>query len=141
MFTLRFNINKSVESLEYFTQEFKRQVLLNVYDKYWKEFVVHILSDLSDEEVSNLKSDFLNLSHEIKEIILVRLKNCTLPINVKDTTDTMSDKHTMQHSSKHTNFTNKESKIGPNDPCPCGSGKKFCECHGSSIRRNTRRRR
>lgn len=21
-------------------------------------------------------------------------------------------------------------KIGPNDPCPCGSGKRYCECHG-----------
>ena len=24
----------------------------------------------------------------------------------------------------------KEKKIGPNDPCPCGSGKKFKQCHG-----------
>ena len=22
----------------------------------------------------------------------------------------------------------------PNDPCPCGSGKKFKYCHGSNIR-------
>jgi preprotein translocase subunit SecA len=21
-------------------------------------------------------------------------------------------------------------KIGPNDPCPCGSGKKYKKCHG-----------
>ena len=24
----------------------------------------------------------------------------------------------------------KGKKIGPNDPCPCGSGKKFKKCHG-----------
>ncbi|MBO4276862.1 MAG: SEC-C domain-containing protein, partial [Clostridia bacterium] len=25
----------------------------------------------------------------------------------------------------------KEKKVGPNDPCPCGSGKKYKKCHGS----------
>ena len=27
-------------------------------------------------------------------------------------------------------FRNTEKKIGPNDPCPCGSGKKFSKCCG-----------
>lgn len=26
-----------------------------------------------------------------------------------------------------------EEKIGRNDPCPCGSGKKFKNCHGKNI--------
>ncbi|MDA8111892.1 MAG: SEC-C metal-binding domain-containing protein [Nitrospiraceae bacterium] len=25
----------------------------------------------------------------------------------------------------------KDSKVGRNDPCPCGSGKKFKKCHGA----------
>jgi preprotein translocase subunit SecA len=25
------------------------------------------------------------------------------------------------------------STIGRNDPCPCGSGKKFKKCHGASL--------
>jgi preprotein translocase subunit SecA len=24
-------------------------------------------------------------------------------------------------------------KIGRNDPCPCGSGKKFKKCHGAAL--------
>jgi len=24
-------------------------------------------------------------------------------------------------------------KIGRNDPCPCGSGKKFKQCHGKDL--------
>ncbi|MGB4438035.1 MAG: preprotein translocase subunit SecA [Sedimentibacter sp.] len=28
---------------------------------------------------------------------------------------------------------NKEKKIGRNDPCPCGSGKKYKKCHGQGI--------
>lgn len=28
---------------------------------------------------------------------------------------------------------NKEKKIGRNDPCPCGSGKKYKKCHGANV--------
>jgi preprotein translocase subunit SecA len=28
----------------------------------------------------------------------------------------------------------KEKKIGRNDPCPCGSGKKYKKCHGDPTR-------
>ena len=33
-----------------------------------------------------------------------------------------------------TNFSNeaKKSKVGRNEKCPCGSGKKFKHCHGST---------
>jgi preprotein translocase subunit SecA len=30
----------------------------------------------------------------------------------------------------HTPFTRKGRKIGRNEPCPCGSGKKYKQCHG-----------
>ena len=26
-----------------------------------------------------------------------------------------------------------EPKIGRNDPCPCGSGKKYKQCHGKDL--------
>lgn len=28
---------------------------------------------------------------------------------------------------------NREEKVGRNDPCPCGSGKKYKKCHGASV--------
>lgn len=28
-------------------------------------------------------------------------------------------------------YRRQEKKVGRNDPCPCGSGKKFKTCHGS----------
>lgn len=30
-------------------------------------------------------------------------------------------------------FRNTEKKIGPNDPCPCGSGKKYKKCCGRTA--------
>jgi preprotein translocase subunit SecA len=26
-----------------------------------------------------------------------------------------------------------EAKVGRNDPCPCGSGKKYKKCHGANV--------
>ena len=27
----------------------------------------------------------------------------------------------------------KDQKVGRNDPCPCGSGKKYKKCHGAQV--------
>jgi preprotein translocase subunit SecA len=27
----------------------------------------------------------------------------------------------------------KDAKVGRNDPCPCGSGKKYKKCHGAAV--------
>jgi preprotein translocase subunit SecA len=34
------------------------------------------------------------------------------------------------HPEKHQPFVRQGEKIGRNDPCPCGSGKKYKQCHG-----------
>ena len=35
-----------------------------------------------------------------------------------------------QNRSKPSTFKRSDKKVGRNDPCPCGSGKKFKQCHG-----------
>ncbi len=35
-----------------------------------------------------------------------------------------------QSSEEHKPFVRDEQKVGRNDPCPCGSGKKYKQCHG-----------
>jgi preprotein translocase subunit SecA len=39
---------------------------------------------------------------------------------------------THNHSHVHTPPI-KSTKVGRNDPCPCGSGKKYKTCHGKNI--------
>ena len=34
------------------------------------------------------------------------------------------------HAEKHQPFVRNDEKIGRNQPCPCGSGKKYKQCHG-----------
>jgi SWIM/SEC-C metal-binding protein len=41
----------------------------------------------------------------------------------------ISDLKILQHPVK--TVVNKKEKVGRNDPCPCGSGKKYKHCHGA----------
>jgi preprotein translocase subunit SecA len=34
------------------------------------------------------------------------------------------------HQETHQPFVRQGDKVGRNDPCPCGSGKKYKQCHG-----------
>ena len=36
-------------------------------------------------------------------------------------------------AARHTPFVRDQPKVKPNDPCHCGSGKKFKKCHGAGI--------
>ncbi|MCB0577786.1 MAG: SEC-C domain-containing protein [Phaeodactylibacter sp.] len=36
----------------------------------------------------------------------------------------------MSRRAKPQTFKRVEKKVGRNDPCPCGSGKKYKHCHG-----------
>jgi preprotein translocase subunit SecA len=33
----------------------------------------------------------------------------------------------------HEPFVRESKKVGRNEPCPCGSGKKFKQCHGKIV--------
>ena len=37
------------------------------------------------------------------------------------------------HGPKTETVRREEPKVGRNDPCPCGSGKKFKKCHGGAA--------
>jgi hypothetical protein len=38
----------------------------------------------------------------------------------------------LYHEQKASGTVKKAKKIYPNDPCPCGSGKKYKKCHGKN---------
>ncbi len=46
-------------------------------------------------------------------------------------TDTRSREQQMQQS--RSPYVNRNKVVGRNDPCPCGSGKKFKQCHGKGL--------
>ena len=133
-FAILLEVELTIASFEYFCKEFKRQIILHVYDKEWKKFVLHMMSNLDKKEIEMLDGKYLMMMNEINSIILSRLQYSTIPFEIR-----MKEKvgKTYNDSNPNRQRLRRSSKIGPDDTCPCGSGKKYCECHGNNTRSNS----
>ena len=47
--------------------------------------------------------------------------------------DLLSQAHSDTQAEQITQPVTREKKVGRNDPCPCGSGKKYKNCHGKKF--------
>lgn len=138
-FAIHLNIPSVIESRKNFDKEFKRQVLLQVSDKEWKAFVIYMMGDLDSHEIDLLDEKYDRMMNEINTIVLDRLSNSTIIFDVKSLEEEPYERHDKPSSKPITH----QSIIGPEDPCPCGSLKKYRECHGRGVHGYTivRRRR
>lgn len=138
-FAIHLNIPSVIESRKNFYKEFKRQVLLQVSDKEWKAFVIYMMGDLDSHEIDLLDEKYDRMMNEINTIVLDRLSNSTIIFDVRSLEEDPYEQHDKPSSKPVTH----QSIIGSEDPCPCGSLKKYRECHGRGIHGYTivRRRR
>ena len=126
-------------------RELERVVMLRVVDEYWMDNI-DAMDDLKQgiglraygqhDPVIAYKEEgfemFQNMIQAIREetirrIFLVQLKpqqEVKREKVAKETGTTASG----QSVSKPQPIRNKDKKVGPNDPCPCGSGKKYKKC-------------
>ncbi|MBN2175955.1 MAG: preprotein translocase subunit SecA [Bacteroidales bacterium] len=51
----------------------------------------------------------------------------------EERTDLLSQAHSNTQQEQRTQPIVREKKVGRNDPCPCGSGKKYKHCHGKGV--------
>jgi len=51
----------------------------------------------------------------------------------EERTDLLSQAHSNTQQEQKTQPITREKKAGRNDPCPCGSGKKYKQCHGKGA--------
>lgn len=137
-FAIILEIDKVLANDNYFLQEFKRQTILQVYDKEWKKLVLHIMSDLDKKEIGMLDERYQEMMNEIHSVILSRLTQSTIPISSAKTKT--FDRYKINEAST-------DPKNIPTEPfpieelCPCGSGKKYYECHGNNTRSNISKKR
>lgn len=136
-FAILLEVELTIASFEYFCKEFKRQIILQIYDKEWKKFVIYMLGNLDRKEIEMLDGKYLMMMSVINSVILSRLQNSTIPFDIRN--EFIEQKQT-DYSNSINQRLHRSSVIEPNNPCPCGSEKKFCECHGSNTRRNKRDR-
>ena len=122
--------------------EFEKAISLNVIDKYWMENI-NALAHLRESVMMRgyggqdpLRAYSLD-GVEMYDNMLINIdKDITLFLlkaEVKQNTErkeVIKNKLTNDTDETTTKTQAKSKKIGRNDPCPCGSGKKYKQCHG-----------
>ena len=125
-------------------REFERVALLGAVDRRWMDHI-DAMTELRDgiglraygqkNPIVEFKREgydmFEEMVHLIQEDTLRRLYFTVLakPVERKQVATPTSASHGEQEAKKP--VTRKaEKKVGPNDPCPCGSGKKYKKCCG-----------
>ena len=136
-FALLLYIESLKNDFSYFKREFKRQAILHTYDRYWKQFVFQMMENLDENEVKALESKYEDMMTDIRSDILNKLLDSSILFDVRSgLPDAEQSNVTEQPPQRVATAT-----LHPDEPCPCGSGKRYCECHGRNIRSNSVKRR
>ena len=77
--------------------------------------------DMFDNLIYAIKEDTVKILYHIRVAERIERKQVNKPVSTN-----------REEAPKATKI-NTEKKIYPNDPCPCGSGKKYKNCHGRNI--------
>ncbi len=134
--------NKISEIPEEITNEFEKVISLNVIDKYWME-QINTMSHLREGIVLRQYAQdnplrayteegfdlFDKMIQNIDKYITLYLLKAEIRQNI-ERKEVVKNKVTNDSDQTHKGITKKNAKIGRNDPCPCGSGKKYKNCHG-----------
>ena len=130
-------------------RDFERYIMLNVLDSQWKEHLLtmdHLKEgigfrgyaqknplneykreghDLFQEMVERFKAEVASILFRVKveedaEVPLMQQRRERQVVESRGDVD--PEKRTVKRETE---------KVGRNDPCPCGSGKKYKKCHGA----------
>ncbi|HCQ2205715.1 TPA: preprotein translocase subunit SecA [Staphylococcus aureus] len=136
--------------LEEQMNEFERMILLRSIDSHWTDHIdtmdqlrqgIHLRSYAQQ----NPLRDYQNEGHELFDIMMQNIEEDTCKfilksvVQVEDnierekTTEFGEAKHVLAEDGKEKVKPKpivKGDQVGRNDDCPCGSGKKFKNCHG-----------
>ena len=79
---------------------------------------------------SNIRHDVVRSMYRVKPIIAQQ------PVKTRVSEQETTTNAPQEDSDGSGTMRRKGKKIRPNEPCPCGSGKKYKHCHGAAARRN-----
>ncbi|MFQ5581530.1 MAG: preprotein translocase subunit SecA [Mariprofundaceae bacterium] len=128
---------------------FEKFLLLQILDHHWKEHLLamdHLRQSVGlrgyaqKQPLQEYKREsfelFAGMINRIREETMIALHRVQVeqPPQVKQPQETtpMTFSHGEEEveQEKPKTFKRKQAKVGRNDPCPCGSGKKYKQCHG-----------
>ena len=132
-------INKIPEEI---TNEFEKAITLRVIDTHWMEHIntlshlregIHLRSYAQNNPLREYKTEGFALFDELLARIDAQATTYLLKAEVRQNSERkkVAEGVTNENKDKTKKTTPKRvSKIGRNDPCPCGSGKKYKQCCG-----------
>ena len=123
--------------------EFEKVITLQVLDRYWMEHIntmshlregIHLRGYAQEDPLRAYTMEgydlFDQMLQRIDKDVSITLIKAEIRQNIERKEKQKKNyKQTIQIK-KIQNTTKKSKKIGRNDPCPCGSGKKYKQCHG-----------
>ena len=124
------------------TDEFEKVIVLNIIDRYWTEHIntmshlregIHLRSYGQDDPLRAYTVEgfelFDKMLQYIDKDITVFLAKAEITQNLerKEVSKEKIANDGKEHAKKK---PIKSTKVGRNDPCPCGSGRKFKQCCG-----------
>lgn len=143
---------KQKETLGDQMNEFERMILLRSIDSHWTDHIdtmdqlrqgIHLRSYAQQ----NPLRDYQNEGHELFDMMMQNIEEDTCKFILKSVVQVEDDiereKTTDFGEAKHVSAEEGKEKVKPqpivkgedigrNDPCPCGSGKKYKNCHGQA---------
>ena len=131
---------------------FEKAVMLRALDHHWKEHLavmdhlrqsVNLRGYAQKNPVQEFKRESFTMFTSLLETINTEMVKALCSVNVdqkmkaaeanvneRQTTKAGADQTQNTTKAKPAQLPKKAKKIGRNDPCPCGSGKKYKHCHG-----------
>lgn len=133
-------------------RQFEKAVMLQSLDSHWKEHLaamdylrqgIHLRGYAQKNPKQEYKRESFELFSEMLENLKIEVISLLSKVQVKAESDVEEVERQRQETAAPPTQTNQQDqessvqighrqgpKVGRNDPCPCGSGKKYKQCHG-----------
>ena len=136
-------------------RQFERAVMLQSLDNHWREHLaaldhlrqgIHLRSYAQKNPKQEYKREAFELFAALLDTVKREVTQVTMQVQVKNEADVEAVEKPTELENvqyQHTDFDEALAptgevgsferegvKVGRNDPCPCGSGQKFKQCHG-----------
>ncbi|MBI5752723.1 MAG: preprotein translocase subunit SecA [Hydrogenophilales bacterium] len=139
---------------------FERGIMLQSLDTHWREHLsaldhlrqgIHLRGYAQKNPKQEYKREAFELFSAMLDTIWYEVTRITMTVQIRSPEDVeIVDAHAapenvqyhhadydealgqteQEAAEEHAPFVRHEEKVGRNDPCPCGSGKKYKHCHG-----------
>ena len=138
---------------------FERGIMLQSLDSHWREHLsaldhlrqgIHLRGYAGKNPKQEYKREAFELFSNMLDAIWYEVTRITMTVQIRspedvEVVDARTEPENVQYhhadydevlgseaeaTEMHEPFVRHEDKVGRNDPCPCGSGKKYKHCHG-----------